>query len=970
MKFAADLHIHSKYSRATAKNLDFENLYHAAQIKGIRLVGTGDFTYPDWVDEIAEKLEPAEPGLFALKKEIAREIDREVPASCRNPVRFILQSEISNIYKKDGKVRKNHNLIYFSSVDTVKKFNARLDAIGNIRSDGRPILGLDAADLLDLMLEIDETGMFIPAHIWTPWFSMFGSKSGFDSMEECFGSLAEHIFAVETGLSSDPPMNWRVKDLDHVSLISNSDAHSPGFLGRNATVFDTGLSFQQIRDALKTRDLEKYLGTLDMYPDQGKYHYDGHRNCGVCLNPSATLDLDGICPECGKPLTCGVLYRVQQLADRPEGYQPGDRQGFTHMVPLADILSEVFSVGPKTKKVTTHYNKAIKALGPELSILLDFPLDKIETAGVPMLSEAIEKMRQGEIHVEPGFDGEYGKVRIFSQKEREALKGEKYFLFQDVLPKSKKKAAKRLVKASPAGKIEKKAEKNKGKPSSPPEKQAETDLLAGLNPEQKKAVESESRRMMIQAGPGTGKTRTLTAKIAFLISRKQVPPDRILALTFTNKAALQLEERIQQYPSSGSGKVTAATFHAFCLMLLKAYGDEGIRIAGDIERRWLLRSAVGEGVKKTEVARMETWISLCKQQMIAADGSLEKITGPDDAGRFKEVYAGYEARCREYHLMDFEDLIFKTVQLLETSPDILQAVREKYPYVFIDEYQDLNHAQYMLVKLICPTGRITVIGDPDQSIYGFRGSDNIYFNRFSEDFPGCECIELKRNYRSTQMILDASFQMITGRDSETEKTRIIAQDQTQRHLIVKECTAEKAEAISIARMIEQLVGGCHFFQWMPGEPQTAGGSMRLVILPCSAGHAGNAGFSWRCLPERASPAAVQTNRRCLICPGFRNWSHSAGYFRNRAVHRCRKKRFPGSWPKRFSAVRKKHGRCWHQFRIPRSCFLPACKPALPDQSARYAGRPGWSRISFLMRSTALHMKRSCLWQNGIRIWPA
>ena len=261
MKYIADLHIHSKYSRATAKNLDLEHVYHSARVKGITLVGTGDFTHPAWIEEIETKLEPAEPGLFALKKEIAEQIDADVPVSCKGTVRFILQCEISNIYKKDNRVRKNHNLIYLPDLDTAKKFNARLDAIGNINSDGRPILGLDARDLLEIMLETSDRGFFVPAHIWTPWFSMFGSKSGFDTIEECFGDLSSHIFACETGLSSDPPMNWRVKDLDRVRLISNSDAHSPKFLGRNASVFDTDLSFDAVRGALETHDLNTYKGT-------------------------------------------------------------------------------------------------------------------------------------------------------------------------------------------------------------------------------------------------------------------------------------------------------------------------------------------------------------------------------------------------------------------------------------------------------------------------------------------------------------------------------------------------------------------------------------------------------------------------------------------------------------------------------------------------------------------------------------
>ncbi|MBU1195609.1 MAG: UvrD-helicase domain-containing protein [Proteobacteria bacterium] len=814
MKFAADLHLHSKYSRATAKNLDLENLYRAAQIKGVFLVGTGDFTYPAWIKEIEEKLEPAEQGLFALKKEFARKIDQTVPESCKNPVRFILQSEISNIYKKDGRVRKNHNLIYFSQIETVKKFNARLDAIGNIRSDGRPILGLDAADLLALMLEIDDTGMFIPAHIWTPWFSLFGSKSGFDSLEACFGELTKHIFAVETGLSSDPPMNWRVADLDHVSLISNSDAHSPGYLGRNATVFNTDPGFENIRTALKTRNPETYLGTLDMYPDQGKYHYDGHRNCGISLNPSQTLEIKGLCPECGKPLTCGVLYRVQELACRPQGFVPDHRQGFSHLVPLSDILSEIFSVGPHTKKVTAHYQKAIELLGPELSILLDLELAKIESAGIPMLPEAIDKMRNGDIRIDPGFDGEFGKVGIFSNSERDTLKGEKYFLFTDVLPKSGEKKSQAKKQTRPAALPQKTADSTKKPTEKPP---ADTDLLSGLNPEQRKAVMSQSLRTMIQAGPGTGKTRTLTAKIAWLITRKQVPPEKILALTFTNKAARQLEERIAACMAPSTGRVFAATFHSFCLSLLKTYSTPKILIAGEMERRWLLQNALKDEKKKTRLSRIDTWISLCKQQLCSCDDDPAPVIGPENAIAFKPVYKNYEKLCREHGLVDFEDLIFKTVALLDSDAHVLKAVQKAYPHVFIDEYQDLNFAQYSLVKKLCPEAHITVIGDPDQSIYGFRGSDNIYFKQFAQDFPGCESIELTRNYRSTQMILDASFQMITQQNSNTEKTRIIARDNTRRQLIIKECATDRSEAVSIARMIERMVGGTSFFSMDAGR---------------------------------------------------------------------------------------------------------------------------------------------------------
>ena len=809
MKFIADLHIHSKYSRATAKNLDFENLYYAAQIKGVKVVGTGDFTYPAWIEQIESKLEEAEPGLFSLKKEIAKNIDKTIPESCRNTVRFILQTEISNIYKKDDRVRKNHNLVYFPDIKSVKKFNSKLDSIGNIKSDGRPILGLDAADLLSIMLSINDKGFFVPAHIWTPWFSMFGSKSGFDSIEECFGPLKEHIFAVETGLSSDPPMNWRIEDLDDIRLISNSDAHSPGYIGRNASVFDTNLSFSHIRNALEKNDLKKYQGTLDMYPHQGKYHYDGHRKCNICLNPATTAKIDGICPECGRKVTYGVLNRVQELATRPEGYVPENRHGFQSIVPLTDILSEIFEVGPKTKKVTGYYNRAIETLGPELGILLDRSFEEIETANVPLLAEAVMKMRTGDISIEPGFDGEYGKVKLFSRQEKEQLKGEKYLLFDLPGKRAKKRVKKVIVK-----KNLKKNVKQSQKTNQPVKPQ---DLLTGLNPEQQKAVDSSARAMVIQAGPGTGKTRTLTARIARLVSKKDINPGNILALTFTNKAARQLELRIDKYVPKTKVPVLAATFHSFCLRLLKEYKGFNATIADDLFRISLIREAMGGKPKRGAVKRNDQLISLCKQNLLGPDDDLEKLITDEDRDNFKEVYQAYQALCNEQNVVNFEDLIPMTVRMLTNDEEILSSVRKTYQYIFIDEYQDLNFGQYELAKLICKGNHVVVIGDPDQSIYGFRGSDNKYFKRFALDFPECEKIILTKNYRSTQTILDASFQMISKSLGNDEKFKVFSDVGSARKLIIKEAPSEKAEAVAIGRMIEKLVGGTSFFSMDAGK---------------------------------------------------------------------------------------------------------------------------------------------------------
>jgi DNA helicase-2/ATP-dependent DNA helicase PcrA len=425
MKFIADLHIHSHFSRATAKNLDLENIYIAAQLKGITVVGTGDFTHPGWFAEIKEKLVPAEEGLFKLKGEIADKCDQQIPSACRGMVRFVLVSEISSIYKKDNKTRKIHNLVFFPALDLAEKFNSKLDKIGNIKSDGRPILGLDARNLLEILLETSEEAFLIPAHIWTPWFSLLGSKSGFDSIEECFEDLSTYIFAVETGLSSDPAMNRQVSGLDGVTLVSNSDAHSPLKLGREANIFNTKLAYKSIKSALETGDPERFLGTFEFYPEEGKYHLDGHRKCDIRLWPEKTRKLNGVCPVCDKPLTLGVLYRIEELADRPKATKTARNHPFYSIIPLVEILSEILKVGPGSKKVMGNYRSLLEKLGPEISILNTLKIKTIETAGMPLLGEAIARMRRNEVVILPGYDGEFGVINVFGPHEREKLLDQK-----------------------------------------------------------------------------------------------------------------------------------------------------------------------------------------------------------------------------------------------------------------------------------------------------------------------------------------------------------------------------------------------------------------------------------------------------------------------------------------------------------------------------------------------------------------
>jgi uncharacterized protein (TIGR00375 family) len=422
LKFYTDLHLHSRYSRATSKDSGLEHLALWAQIKGIQVLGTGDFTHPRWFAELQEKLEPAEEGLFKLKDEYLRTTRDQVPESCRAPVRFMLTVEISNIYKKTDKVRKVHHCVFAPGFAAAEKIRGRLEAIGNINSDGRPILGLDSRNLLEIVLESDPLSYLIPAHIWTPWFSVLGSKGGFDRVDDCFGDLADNIFAVETGLSSDPPMNWRVGQLDKYALVSNGDAHSPSKVGREATIFDTEMSYPAIYRALKDDKDKGLIGTVEFFPEEGKYHYDGLRASGVCLHPRETVRNRGLCPKTGKPVTVGVMARVEELADHPEGRKPPRWRPYHSLVPLPEIIADARGVGPNTRSVNTVYRDMLNKLGNEYFILFDAPVDKIARAAGPMIAEGVRRVRSGQIDIRPGYDGVFGEVRIYSPGERATAK--------------------------------------------------------------------------------------------------------------------------------------------------------------------------------------------------------------------------------------------------------------------------------------------------------------------------------------------------------------------------------------------------------------------------------------------------------------------------------------------------------------------------------------------------------------------
>jgi len=823
MKFIADLHIHSKFSMATAKNLDLENLYIDAQLKGIQVLATGDATHPGWMAELKEKLVPAEKGLFKLKADIAEMCDQQVPPTCLGMVRFMLESEISSIYKKKGRTRKNHNLVFLPDFDAADRFNARLDKIGNIKSDGRPILGLDARNLLEILLETTGDGFMIPAHIWTPWFSLFGSKSGFDSIEECFEDLSSNIFAVETGLSSDPLMNWRIKDLDGLTLVSNSDAHSPMKLGRNANLFDTDLSFTGIKTVLESGDPESFLGTFEFYPEEGKYYLDGHRKCGISFHPRETIAAGGICPVCGKPLTLGVLYRINELAGRAEGEKPALTHPFYSHTPLVNILSEIFRVGPATKKVAKYYNSALAQLGSEFSILHNLKIKDIEKTGIPILGEAVRRMRAKEMQVIPGYDGEYGVIKLFTDMEREELFGQKtMFSIPDITKKNKTK------KKLPFQVVQKKRtlslKKNRNKDVS---NLSASSISGKLNEEQQKVVLHKSGPIMIVAGPGTGKTRTLTSRIAHLVKKKNTPPENILAVTFTIKAAGEMRDRLLALSGDNYRLPLCTTFHSLCYSILNDQGSSDIYIINDRDRNRIVRMAISrvercsgqlsQSQKKKNPNKILDTIISAKQQLLGPEDKAEhgKFINKKNIIEFLEIYKEYQQIMAMLSLFDYEDLIFRTARLFQNDQEVLEKYRNKFKYIFVDEYQDLNYGQYRIITALSPPGKdLCVIGDPDQSIYGFRGSDKKYFHDFVTDYPDAAVIKLTRNYRSVQTILDASYQALSRKNETSDEAsgdfKIYSEIEGKKTIGIIETGSEKAEAVAVGRRIEALTGGIGF----------------------------------------------------------------------------------------------------------------------------------------------------------------
>ncbi|MEJ3742388.1 UvrD-helicase domain-containing protein [Actinomycetes bacterium KLBMP 9797] len=785
-EYVADLHIHSKYSRACSRDLNLPNLAWWARRKGISLLGTGDFTHPAWHDHLREALHPAEPGLFRLSPEAERDVARRLPPRLASvaethPVRFMLSVEISTIYKRGDRTRKVHHLIYLPDLDAVGRFNAALGRIGNLGSDGRPILGLDSRDLLEITLEASPDGFLVPAHIWTPWFSALGSKSGFDAIADCYADLADHIFAVETGLSSDPEMNWRVSSLDRYQLVSNSDAHSPPALAREATVLTAPLDYYAIREALRTGD--GLDGTIEFFPEEGKYHADGHRACGVNWQPEQTREAGGRCPECGKPLTVGVLSRVEDLADRTEP-RPGAKQ-VTHLVQLPEILGEINAVGPRSKTVEGQVNTLVAALGPELEILTRAPLADIGQAGGELLAEAIGRLRRGQVRRIPGYDGEYGIIKLFEPDElrRPGAGHQVDALFDVPVPAQRRPtepAAKRKAKAPAPKAAPEVPPRPSAAPPSPHEpfepmlsgmEEVGTGLLDRLDAMQRVAASAPGGPLLIVAGPGTGKTRTLTHRIAYLCAELNVYPEQCLAITFTRRAAEELRARLDGLLGPVAEDVTVATFHSLGLAFLREQ-HAAAGLPADF--------GIADDTQRTE-ARAEA--------------------GDDDAA--------YVKLLRATNLVDLDELVTLPVTLLRDDPDLVERYRARWRWIFVDEYQDVDATQYELLRLLSPAdGNLCAIGDPDQAIYSFRGADVTYFLRFAQDFTDARLVRLTRNYRSAAPIVAAAVQAIAPSTLVPGRRLDPARLDPEAPLVGRYAAGSAPEeADFVRRTVDDLVGG-------------------------------------------------------------------------------------------------------------------------------------------------------------------
>ena len=821
MSFIADLHIHSRFSRATSRQLTPAHLAAWARCKGIDLLGTGDFTHPQWRQELRDQLvEDADSGLYRLRQgqtETPDFLEGDGGLLHDAEPRFILQTEISSIYKRHGKVRKVHNLVFAPTLEDADKLSRRLESIGNLASDGRPILGLDSRDLLEICLEVCPASVLVPAHVWTPWFALFGSKSGFDRLEDCFGDLSSHIFALETGLSSDPAMNRLVSALDGYALISNSDAHSGANLGREANLFAGAPSYEGLFSALRRaarREAQdgqdcRFLGTLEFYPEEGKYHLDGHRACQVVMTPREALACNNICPVCGKPLTIGVLHRVWELADREEPARLAHEPDVHPLIPLPELVGELLGAGAGSRKVQQRYARLLRTLGSDMDILCHLPLSDIATCW-DALAEAVGRMRRGEVHREGGYDGEYGVVRVFTPEEAAELHGQ---------PSRRKAAAARGKTAAPALPL---LESGAGTPEQPAASPAEDirhfrqDLDAQATPEtdgesgpvfseeQLTALTAGPEPVLVLAGPGAGKTRVLVGRLHHLL-RQGIAPRELLAITFTRRAATEMRERLTADHAGPEDVLPACdTLHALAWGHLQQQDPHAVLLSDEAARD-LFHMASPALSREEARAHFEAYAlwrekELHGRRLPPDAGELPLLGAPSQP--WHAAACAYDAAKQRHtpRLYDYADLL----------DDFLLAVkRGEAParqQVLVDEIQDLSPKQLAIVRALLPEDGCGFfgIGDPDQAIYGFRGAQGQDEESIRAIWPALRVFHLARSYRAGQGVLDAARRILRqrGQCGALHAVRPLA---SSLHLFA--APTPQAEARWIAGHMVRLLGG-------------------------------------------------------------------------------------------------------------------------------------------------------------------
>jgi uncharacterized protein (TIGR00375 family) len=899
MEFTADLHIHSRFSRATSKKLNPCSLAGWGLLKGVKVLGTGDFTHPQWRQELREQLSLDEDsGLYKLQAPLQAHIGSALPEAMAatlpklaqqnaSPL-FMLQAEISSIYKRGGKVRKVHNLVYMPDFEAAERLSRRLEAIGNLASDGRPILGLDSHDLLEIVLECSPQGVLVPAHIWTPWFAVFGSKSGFASIEECYGDLSQHIFALETGLSSDPPMNRLWSHLDRYALISNSDAHSGENLAREVNLFHGSPSYAGIFAALRAAAARSpvhtagctFAGTVEFYPEEGKYHLDGHRACNTVMQPEQAKALNNICPVCGKPLTIGVLHRVLDLADRSAAPSLAHEPACTSLIPLPELLGELCGTGSKSQAVQQRYSRLLHDLGSEMDILHNLPLATVHRYW-DSLGEAIGRMRAGAVIRQGGYDGEYGTVRVFSPQETRELRysGKKRGNLllplcavpsqqscqatssnpkhkqtaqsaQSLLPLPQQQTeAQAAVQVQLQAKVQE-AQAQQEAEGQPREQQTEahvqqkaqgqakaqlqtqaqaqaavqaavpkqpsptphstspapsTTASMLFSAAQKQAIYAGTEPVLVLAGPGAGKTRVLIARVAHLVAQG-VPPQKIMAVTFTCRAAVEIQQRLAADPSLSAhaqGKQPQGSFslpycdtlHALALRALRQCEQQPHTLLDEQHAFKLFSTAVqASALPASGKAVRHYWQSY----------SLAREQRRQPPAMLLPAVQKYTASKQQAHYYDYTDLLEQWLAHLQAQAS-LPDQKPQWDFVLVDEIQDLSPLQYALVLALLPaegTGFFG-IGDPDQAIYGFRGAQEDVAGALRAAWPQLRLLHLQESYRATAAILNAANALMLG-----QPQCGILQAIRQEHGAVFYTAAPdaRAENIWVAQHIASLIG--------------------------------------------------------------------------------------------------------------------------------------------------------------------